>query len=167
MPWKSEIPSFASSPTPAYGDTYGERLPPLPGFFRRLGRGDPGIVAGCGIAVIGFVLVLIGGSVAVSMSGPNNASAAQAPPGISAPDNSSGGGGFPTPPVVGSSLSPSQAGEEGVSPSPGETGSASPQPSPTPTDNGEPSFTPIPEPSFSAPPTPTATPCTNLLGLGC
>ena len=168
LPWKSGTPSFDSTPTPAYGDRDGERLPPLPGFFRRLGRGDPGIVAGCGIAVIGFVLVLIGGSVALSMSGPNNASAAQPTPGISAPDNSSGGTGFATPPAVGSSLTPAQAGEESVSPSPGAAGAASAVASPTPTDTTEPTFTPIPEPSFSSPPTPTPTPtCTSLLGLGC
>ena len=165
MPWQSQIPSFTPASTPAYGDMHGDRLPPLPGFFRRLGRGDPGIVSGCGIALIGAVLVLIGGSVGLSMSGPNTASASPPPPGISAPGSSSDSGGFPTPPVVGSSLNPGPAGAVIPSDTPGPSDLASPSAAatPSPTDNGVPTFSPIPEPSFSPPPTPAPTPTSCFL----
>lgn len=165
MPWQSQIPSFTPASRPAYGDMEGDRLPPLPGFFRRLGRGDPGIVSGCGISLIGAVLVLIGGSVGLSMSGPNTASASPPTPGISAPDTSSDNGGFPTPPVVGSSLNPGPAGAVIPSDTPGPSDSASPSAAatPSPTDSGVPTFSPIPLPTFSPPPTPAPTPTSCLL----
>ena len=157
LPWQSQVPSYEPTPRPRY-DWEDDRLPPLPGFFRRLGRGDPGIVSGCGLSVIGFILLLIGASVGLSLSGPNNASASQPTPGISAQDNSSDNGGLTTPPAVGSSLAPGVAGSEQVSPSPGpsSTSSAAASPSPAPTDTGAPSFTPYP--TFTPPPTPAPTP---------
>ena len=164
LPWRSQVPSYEPTPRPRY-DWEDDRLPPLPGFFRRLGRGDPGIVSGCGLSVIGFILLVIGGSVGLSLSGPNNASASQPTPAISAQDNSSSGGALTTPPAVGSSLAPGVAGSEQVSPSPGpsSTSSAAAAPSPAPTDTGAPSFTPYP--TFSPPPTaaPTPTPSSCLL----
>lgn len=157
LPWQSHVPSFAPTARPRY-DWEDDRLPPLPGFFRRLGRGDPGIVSGCGISVIGFILLMIGAIVGLSISGPNRASASQATPAISqvnSPDN----GGLTTPPAVGSSPAPGLAGSADVSPSPGTSSSASPaaQPSPSPTDTGAPSFTPYPVPTFTPPPTPAPT----------
>ena len=163
LPWQSQAPSSAPAPRPRY-DWEDDRLPPLPGFFRRLGRGDPGIVSGCGISVIGFVLLVIGASVGLSLSGPNTASASQPTPAISAQDNSANGGALTTPPAVGASLAPGVAGSEQLSPSPGPTGtsSASASPSPSPTDTGAPSFTPFPTPSPPEP-TPTPTPQSCLL----
>jgi serine/threonine-protein kinase len=162
LPWQSQVPSYAPTPRPRY-DWEDDRLPALPGFFRRLGRGDPGIVSGCGLSVIGFILLLIGATVGLNMSGPNNASAAQPTAGISAQNNSSDNGGLTTPPAVGSSLAPGVAGSEQISPSPGPTtaSSASPSPVPSPTDTGAPSFTPYP--TFSPPPTPAPTPSCFLL----
>ena len=159
QPWQSQVPSFAPTPRPRY-DWEDDRLPPLPGFFRRLGRGDPGIVSGCGISVIGFILVLIGGIVGLSLSGPNRASASQTTPAISAQVNTPDNGGLTTPPAVGSSPSPGLAGSADVSPSPSASSSASApaQPSPSPTDTAAPSFSPYPVPSFSQPPTPAPTP---------
>ena len=163
-PWQSQVPSLAPTPRPRY-DWEDDRLPPLPGFFRRLGRGDPGIVSGCGISVIGFILVLIGGIVGLSLSGPNNASASQATPAISAQDNAPDNGGLTTPPAVGSSPAPGLAGSADVSPSPStsSSASASAQPSPSPTDTGAPSFSPYPVPTYSPPPTPAPTPPACLL----
>lgn len=164
LPWQSQVPSFAPAERPRY-DWEDDRLPPLPGFFRRLGHGDPGIVSGCGISVIGFILVLIGGIVGLSLSGPNNASASQATPAISSQANSPDNGGLTTPPPVGSSPAPGLAGSADVSPSPGTSSSASPsaQPSPSPTDTGAPSFSPYPVPTFTPPPTPAPTPSSCFL----
>ena len=158
------VPSFAPTPRPRY-DWEDDRLPPLPGFFRRLGRGDPGIVSGCGISVIGFILVLIGGIAGLSLSGPNNASASQATPAISAQDSAPDNGGLTTPPAVGSSPAPGLAGSADVSPSPStsSSASASAQPSPSPADTSAPSFSPYPVPSYSPPPTPAPTPPSCLL----
>lgn len=165
MPWKSQVPSFTPAERPRY-DWEDDRLPPLPGFFRRLGRGDPGIVSGCGISLIGFILLIIGVSVGMNLSGPNNASASPGnTPGASASDSSSDNGAGATPPAVGTSLAPGLAGSEEVSPSPGPSGAASSaaSPSPAPTDTGAPSFTPYP--TFTPPPTaaPTPTPSNCLL----
>lgn len=165
LPWQPHAASVAPVPRPRY-DWEDDRLPPLPGFFRRLGHGDPGIVSGCGISVIGFILLVIGGSVGLSLSGPNNASASPSnTPGISAPDASSDNAGSSTPPPVGASLAPGLAGSEEVSPSPGasNTASAAASPSPSPTDTGVPSFSPYP--SFTPPPTAAPTPTPNCFLL--
>ena len=165
MPWQSQVPSFSPASTPSYGYD-ADRLPPLPGIFRRLGRGDPSVVAGCGISVIGAILVLIGAIVAMSVSGPNNASASRPTPALSGPDNSNNSAGSPTPPLVGTSAVPGPAGESAIaSPSPTASAAPSAQASPSPTDNGQPSFTPFP--TFSQPPTPAPTPTSCFLGLGC
>lgn len=169
MPWQSQAPDFTPSERPRYDWEY-DRLPALPGFFRRLGRGDPGIVSGCGISVIGFILLIIGVSVGMSLSGPNNAAASPAnTPGVSAAqDNSSDSGPGTTPPAVGASPSPGLAGSAQVSPSPSSSGAASSPASlsPAPTDTGAPSFSPYP--AFTPPPTaaPTPTPCNSIL-FGC
>ena len=165
MPWTSQVPSFTPAERPRY-DWEDDRLPALPGFFRRLGRGDPGIVSGCGISVIGFILLIIGVSVGMNLSGPNNASASPGnTPAASASDSSSDSGAGATPPAVGTSLAPGLAGSEEVSPSPGPSSAASSaaSPSPAPTDTGAPSFTPYP--TFTPPPTaaPTPTPSSCLL----
>ena len=161
IPWQTQVPSFTPAERPRY-DWEDDRLPALPGFFRRLGRGDPGIVSGCGISVIGFILLIIGVSVAMSLSGPNTASASPAnTPGSAATNASSDSGPGTTPPAVGSTQAPGLAGSAQVSPSPSvDSAASSPaSPSPSPSDSGLPSFTPYP--TFTPPPTPapTPTPC--------
>lgn len=121
---------------------------PAPGLFRRMARGDPGVITGFGIILVGLVLVIIGASVAGSLTGPRT-TAATAPPAQSA----ASGGDQPTPSAAGSEFLSTPV------PTPYPTGTPNPSPSDTPL----PVPTPLPSDNsggttFFAGPTPTPEP---------
>lgn len=138
-----------------------------PGFFRRIARGDPPVIAGFLFAFVGVLLVIIGMSVGAGVSGPNTSAAGTRTP-VASPSNS---GSSSTPGAIGSEFLPAgpPASTDVPSASPGPASpapSASAPPTALPTDQGIPSFSPIPVPT-AAPPPPQPTPCTSLLGIGC
>ncbi|MGH7687843.1 MAG: hypothetical protein ACREN2_13655 [Candidatus Dormibacteria bacterium] len=163
-PWQSQpVPGAENVVVPEYtapGFVDAQRESgPAPGLFRRMARGDPGVITGFGIILVGLVLVIIGASVAGSLAGPRTA-ASTAPP---AQSTSSG-----------SDQSTPSSGSELLStpiPTPYPTGTPYPSPSDTPL----PVPTPLPSDNsggttFFAGPTPTPAPtpptCTLVI-FGC
>jgi serine/threonine protein kinase len=138
-----------------------------PGFFRRIARRDPPVIAGFLFAFVGVLLVIIGMSVGAGVSGPNTSAAATHS--TAGPSPAASGSG-PTPGAIGSEFLPAAPPPPTDVPSASPTQSAAPAQSPAPTalptDQGIPSFSPISIPT-EAPPPATPTPCSSFLGLGC
>lgn len=153
LPWETQpVPGAENVVVPEYtapGFVEEQRESgPAPGLFRRMARGDPGVITGFGIILVGLVLVIIGASVAGSLTGPRTTAAA-APQAQSTPSDNA-------------QSTPSAAGSEFLStpiPTPYPTGT----PNPTPSTSPSPVPTPLPSDNsggttFFAGPTPTPEP---------